>query len=209
MARDLTAGWIANATARVCRPVIFFEATFISNTLRLWSGIGETTWNSQIWQGNGWLQEPEFPEETDDIEANGMEIILAGVPGAVVSLALQEGKQGASGKVWFGFLNADGTVVDSPYLVFDGKFDYCDITESVAGSIVKIQYETHLLDMERPKEFRYNPRSQALFFPDDRGFEYVDQLQGKNLYWGNKKKEPKKKERTKVKQGKGNRKNKR
>ena len=179
MSRDLSAGWIVESIAKTCRPCKFFEGVFRSQTLRLWSGVGSISWNSQIWQGNGWLREIEGIEETEEIEQQGMKIVLAGVPAAVISLALSEGRQGASGKVWEGFLNAAGAVISTPYLAAEGKFDYCYIKEDIAGALVEIQYETHLLDMERPKEFRYNSRSQQIFFPTDRGFEYVDFLADK------------------------------
>jgi hypothetical protein len=193
VARGLTANFITEATAVLNRPALFFEAVFISATLRLWSGIGDISWNGQTWLGNGWLGFPSGAEETEEIQASGLQIFLSGVPQAILSLVLQEIKQGASGKLYLGFLNNSGAVISDPYLLFDGLADTGVINESVESANISINYESKLIDFERSREFRYTHESQRFWFPTDRGFEYVSSLQDWTGFWGQQPRKPEKK----------------
>ena len=55
MSRDLTTA-VANALAdQSLRPVIFFEGQFATGWVRIWSGLGEVSWNGESWAGAGSL----------------------------------------------------------------------------------------------------------------------------------------------------------
>lgn len=184
MARGVTAPWIAQATAAKSTPILLFEGVFGSAVnLRLWNGIGDLSWDSKTWLGNGWFHGVTPAIEDEEINASNMEILLAGVPQATVSAILGQTRQGATGKLWIGFINSGGSVVD-PYLQFEGKFDTAEVRETVDQPMLTLSYESELVEMERPKEFRYNQETQRYFYPEDRGFEYVQRLQETPLFWG-------------------------
>lgn len=195
MTRNLTAGFITEATANSNRPAIFFEATFISATIRLWTGIGDITWNSLTWLGNGWLGLPSGGDETEELQATGMQILLTGVPQAIISLVLQEIKQGAAGTLYLGFLDSSGAVIADPYPIFIGKADTATINEGIDSASISITYESKMIDFERSKEFRYTLESQRYFFPADTGFRYVSFLQDWTGFWGQQKNKPEKKKK--------------
>jgi len=108
------------------------------------------------------------------------------------------------GRYYWGFLDTDGSVV-APQLQFEGKFDTADIIYDPNEPMIKLIYETELVELERTTEFRFNHETQRHFYPEDRGFEYVASLQDKPLFWGNSPDPapPKGHERRKKKQGKG------
>lgn len=193
MTRGLTAGFIAEAIASTNRPVLFYEGVFITQTLRIWSGVGDIVWNSVTWLGNGYLGLFAGGNEIQETQATGIEITLSGVPQAILSLILQEINQGASGKLYFGFLNSAGAVIVDPYPLFSGKADSANISEGPTSATVTLAYETPLIDLERPKEFRYTKESQRVFFPTDQGFDYVSVLQDWSGFWGQQKNKPRKK----------------
>lgn len=185
MARAITAGWETEANAAVCRPVQLYEGVFQGgSTLRIWNGLGDLAWSSVTWFGNGWFQGAMPAVENQELDTGKMEIHLAGVPLAVVSLALGTTRMGALGRLYVGFLNSSGGVVADPYKVFEGKFDYAEITENAQGSDVRLVYVSEMIEMERPKEFRFNAETQKYFYPEDRGFEFVAGLQDKPIFWG-------------------------
>lgn len=193
MSRGLTGNFVTEATATSNRPAIFFEGAFISSTLRLWSGLGDISWSGQTWLGNGWLGLPSGADETEEVQANGWEITLSGVPLAVISLALQEIKQGATGKLYLGFLNSSGAVISDPYLVAQGLADTATINESAETASVSLTYESKLIDLERAREFRYTHDSQRSLYPTDDGFQYVSSLQDWSGFWGAQQRKPNKK----------------
>lgn len=203
--RALTEDMITELTAKVNRPVIFYEGVFVGFTMRLWNGTGELIWNGETWLGNGWFQGFQGIEEDNDLGSTGMEIVLAGVPLDLISTMLGNSQQGASGKLWLGFLATDQSVIEDPYLMFDGKLDVPTIDDKVDGPLIQISYESELLDLDRSKEYRYTPESQKIFNATDRGFDYVAQIAtGWKGQWGKTEKKPeKKKDRENAKQSKG------
>lgn len=190
MTRALTAGFITEATAKSNSPVFFFEAVFESLTLRLWNGIGDLSWSGQTWLGNGWFDGFSGAEESNDFARNGMEVQLSGLPETLIALILSGSKQGSSGKLWLGFLNSSNGVIADPYLVFEGKLDIPSLDEGPDEALITLTYENEFTLINRSTEFRWEPESQKIFYPNDRGFEFMTATQEWNGQWGTKKKQP-------------------
>ena len=194
MARDLTNDMIAEIEAVKNSPIFLYEGVFIGFTLRLWNGIGDLSWDSQTWQGNGWLRGFQGVEENVDMSSTGMDIELAGVPQFLISTLLNSVQQNASGKLWLGFLDSSGNVVADPYLMFRGKLDVPTIDDQVGNPIIQLSYEAETIDLENASDYRYTPESQKIFYPNDKGFDYVAQLAATwKGQWGPQKKKPAKK----------------
>ena len=197
MARALTANFITEATAALNRPVLLFEAQFASNPIYLASANYDLSWNSKTWLGNGWLYGVSEITETSEVDSVAVDVMLAGIPPAILALVLQDAAQGKTGRVYYGFLNSSGAVIADPFLAFEGKLDVPVITESPDGAVVNITYETRLVDFDRAREYRYTKESQKIFYPSDKGFDFVPSLQDWNGFFGTTKKEkpPKKKKK--------------
>jgi hypothetical protein len=171
---------------------MLLEADFASDILRIWNGFGDLTWNSQTWLGNGWFQGIEGGDETIQVEAVDMTVILSGVSSSIISLVLGDQKQGGAGRLYIGFLNASGAVVADPYLWWSGYYSHAEIAEAGEAATVRLYYESRLVDLERPKEGRWTHESQQDLFPGDKGFEYVIAAANWHGQWGGKKEKPKK-----------------
>jgi hypothetical protein len=194
MARNLTAEMIAEIEAGRNSPIFLYEGIFVGVTLRLWNGVGELYWDMRQWQGNGWLRGFQGVEENVDMASTGMDIELAGVPQVLISTLLSSTKQNASGKLWLGFLDSTGAVVDDPYLLFEGKLDVPTIDDQVGNPIIQISYEAETVDLDKASDYRYTPESQRIFYANDKGFDYVAQIAATwKGQWGPQKKPPAKK----------------
>lgn len=197
MARALTAGMITELTANTCRPAFFFEAVFESFTLRIWNGVGDISWNSQTWLGNGWFRGFSGARESDDFSRNNLEVHLSGVPDTVLALILAGSKQGAPGKLWLGMLNASRQVIADPYLVYEGKLDIPMLDEGAEDTEVTLTFENEFTSVNRSTDFRWESESQKIFYPTDKGFEYVTATQEWTGHWGPKKQKPREKKNKK------------
>lgn len=184
MARTVTSSMTTEITAQSLRPVMFYEGQFVSGYIRLWTGIGDLSWNGYTWTGAGTLMGITPIEETGEIRATGIEANLSGVSASLISLALSQCRYGLSGKVWFGVLTASGTVVSDPILSFVGKLDMPRIQEQGDNCVISVSYESRLIDLQRSRERRYTNDDQHIDYPADRGFEYVADLQDKVIPWG-------------------------
>jgi hypothetical protein len=188
VARNLTAGWVAEATAATKKPVVFFEAVFASGTLRLWNGDGDIAWGGNTWQGNGWFQAPQGMEETVELEATDMAVVLSGIPASVLALVLGQQKQGAVGTLWFGFQNSSGGIVADAYPSWTGTYSHAEVAEAATDSGVTLFYDSPLVDLERPREGRWTDETQQRLFPGDTGFRYVVAVAKSPPTWGEKRK---------------------
>jgi hypothetical protein len=202
MARNLTADFITQAQATSNRPIILFQGAFEGSTVRLWNGLGDLSWNSQTWLGNGWFQGVEGGEESVEVEALNMTVVLSGVPATVFSLILNDQRQKLEGLLYIGFLNAStGAVVSSPYLWWKGQYSHAEIDEGADSSIVRLVYDSPIVDLDRPKERRWTDQGQKQLFAGDRGFEYVIAANSWNGVWGAERTKPGGKKPPKPKQG--------
>lgn len=184
MSRDLTPGFAAALAARDLRPVIFFEGLFASGPVRLWSGLGEIGWAGQSWSGAGALLGLGAIEETSQIVAGGTTVALSGIPPHLVQLAIAEARQGLPGRVWLGLLTPEGEIVADPVLAFAGRLDVPEITDDAGRCTLTISYESRLIDLNTPREWRYTHESQQALHPGDRGFEFVTAIQDREITWG-------------------------
>ena len=131
-----------------------------------------------------------------------------GIPADMLSLALSVPYQGRIGKIKFGLIDADNNLlqletafnmllesgvniglesVDQSNVLVDmfvGYMDQMNIDESAETSIISLSLESKLLDLDRPVIRRYNNESQKALFPNDKAFEFLNDLQGKDLSWG-------------------------
>ena len=189
MARNLTSNFVTAATSASCRPAVLFEGVFATSTLRLWNGLGDLTWNSNTWFGNGWFQGIEGGDETGEVEAVDMMVLLSGVPSSVISLAIGDQKQGAIGNLYLAMLDSNGAIIANPYLWWKGFYSHADIEHDPGESTVKLYYDSPIVFMDRPKEGRWTNDQQVKAFAGDKGFEFVVAAADFDNNWGDGKKD--------------------
>ena len=188
MARGFTAAFETELAAGLIKPRLFWSGDFgiaVGDPIRLWTGQTNITFSGDIYQGNGWLHDVSPIKETTKTEAVGARVTLTGVPLELISLVLQNNlEQGASGKIWLGFLNSAEALIADPHLIFEGDFDYTTIQDSGTTAEISVHYESTQVALRRPKTHRYTDEGQQALFPNDRGFEYVAFLKDWSGFWG-------------------------
>jgi len=205
MSRDVTQTTLNLLDDSVIYPFFAVELLFDGEeVLRLWTGQGTLVYQGVSWFGTGNLLQIDTIEETSEIAAKGATVTLSGVPSEVLSLALSEPYQGRQAKIYFGtFSKGQLLQEDSAYIllqdggkitledrktdlteVFAGYMDQMNIEESEGGSTVTLTIENKLIDLERPRTARFTNAYQKYLYPNDKGLEFVEDLQIKELFWG-------------------------
>lgn len=165
-------------------PLVFFgEFQFASGTVRLWTGRGSKSWNSQTWDGLGELLGFAPIDETTEFGAAGLSFTLSGVPSAKVSLALTDNYRGRLCKLWMAVADDSGAILDA-YQIFGGRMDVMTIEDTGEVSRITLQAESRLIDLGRARSSRYTNAEQQLRFAGDKGLEFVAKLAEKPLNWG-------------------------
>jgi len=181
--RDLATDQLAMIVAAAQRPVMFYEGEFSGGTLRLWTGVGTISWNSQTWTGAGNLLSVGEIQETTEIRASGTTVSLNGLNSSLIAVALAQCRQGLSGRVWLGGLDASGAVIADPFMAFEGRLDVPEISDEGETCNVSVSYEGRLILLERPKERRVTHEDQQIDYPGDLFREYIAGMQDKVVTW--------------------------
>ena len=178
MSRDITHAAQSAITDGLVRVCLLFEAEFTGGTVYLWSGQGDLSWNGQTWLGGGSLLGVSEITETSDVVATGVTVTLSGVDPAYVAAAISEAGQGLPGRIWLGLIDDTGAVIVDPLALFSGRLDVPQITDGGATCAITISYESRLVNLLKPNEWRYTHESQQQLYPGDMAFEFVHQDSG-------------------------------
>ena len=186
MARTIGSTFSTQLSSSQTRPFYAVEFLYTQN-LRIWTGYGEFTIAGQQYLGLGNLISISSIQETAETKASGLNIVATGIDGSVVASALNETQQGVVVNVYFGVLTTSDNaqaIVDEPYQIFSGFVDTVNITETGNTASIAFDIESKLISLERALNFRYTDQDQKHFFPNDKGLEFVDDLQDKEIIWG-------------------------
>ncbi len=180
MSRDI-AGVIATALGdEVVEPFFAVDLEFDSGTLRLWTGVGSREINGNEYIGAGNFLQISEMQETAEIQAAGATLTLSGIPTELLSIALSEPYQQRPARIYFGLVGAEADMAE----VFTARMDQMTIEEGPESSIIQLSIENVLVDLERPRVLRYTNNDQQSRFPGDRGFEFVETIQNREVFWG-------------------------
>jgi hypothetical protein len=213
MSRDLTS-LIHNALDDdLVQPFFAVELLFDSAPIRLWTGLDTLVYQGENWIGTGNLLDISAVEETSEIAVRGATITLSGMNSEVISLALQSPYQGrvcnlyfgvrisnVSSALWIlynGFWNDGGVWLDeevwndgdtdySLTQIFSGYMDEMNIDEGAEFGTIELKVENKLIDLERARVRRFSSGYQKSVYPGDKGLDFVEDLQDKEIVWGRK-----------------------
>jgi hypothetical protein len=207
MSREIGAGILSALSATEIQPFFGVQLLLDSEPLYFWTGLGDLTTGGVTYVGTGQFLSISEMEETAEIAAKGATITLSGIPSNLISLAISEPYQGRRCKIFFGAIDAnriyllqedgsyilreDGGKIDitegdvTPTVeLFTGYIDRMDIDEGPETSTIALSVESRLIDLERARVFRFTDQSQKSRFPNDKGLEFVEDLQDKQFNWG-------------------------
>jgi hypothetical protein len=208
MSRDLTAQTLEAIKEDVVYPFFAVELLFDNqNTLRMWTGQGTLVLEDGTqWVGLGTLLNISTVEETSEIAVKGAVLTLTGVASETLSLALSQPYQGRVCNIYFGtllkgfiqqenesyILLQDGGRIylqeSSKTLneIFSGYMDQMNISEGADTSTIELTVENKLIDLERARVARFTSAYQKSVYSGDRGLDFVESLQDKEISWGRK-----------------------
>ena len=160
------------------------KAEFDSGSIRVWTGIDDITISSETYLGAGSLLGISPPKDTSEIVTTGVQVSISGMDETVLSYALTENYQNRPVTIYLGYLSGGTSDVVGTLTVFKGRMVSMSVTDDPEGSIIAIDCENRLIDLRRPSNLRYTKESQEFLHPGDKGFDYIQSLQDKEILWG-------------------------
>ena len=205
MSRDLTPATVTAIEQPEVYPFFAVELQFDAETIRLWTGQGTLILGDATeWVGLGQLLDISSIEETSEMAVKGATISLSGIPSDLLSLALSTAYQGRLAKIYFGTLSSGNILLESgSYILlqdgsrievetgergfnelFSGYMDQMNIEEGGDTSTIQMAVENKLIDLERARVARFTSGYQKSIYPNDKGLDFVEDLQDKKIPWG-------------------------
>lgn len=171
----------ADFTASEVQLFLAVKLEFDSGDVLLWNGYGDAIIGGETYIGAGDLIEISDVEETGEVAARGISIALNGLDTGLVATALAENYQNRPVTLLFGAIQSG---VFSSTTLFKGRMDVMTINESADTASIQLTAENRLIDLSRPRSYRYTSEDQKIYYPNDKGLDYVSDLQDKQLFWG-------------------------
>lgn len=179
--RDITTVLNNALDDAVVAPFFAIDMAFSTGNLRIWTGVGTATIDGSDYTGVGDLLSISTVEETTEIAARGASLVLSGVPTDIITLALTSQYQGRVATIYFGI--RDGGTYTGLTEVFSGYMDEMNVDEGPDTSTVELKIENKLIDLERARVRRYNSGYQKTVHPTDLGFDFIEDLQNREIAW--------------------------
>jgi len=184
MTRAVTTAVNDEFTAAELSPFFAVELAFDEGTIRLWTGFGTIEVDGNSFLQGGDMLSISGITETAEVQANGITIGLTGLDTALIQSALAEDYQGRDCNLYVGVLDSDGAVIADPIKVFAGRMDLMTVEDSGGTAEITVTAESKLIDLERGRQRRYTSEDQKIDYPDDRGLDFIAELQDKEVVWG-------------------------
>jgi hypothetical protein len=181
MSRTVPAALLTALTQSNVEPFYAVELLLDSSPVRLWTGYGDRTIDGETYTGSGSLMSISGLEETADLSAKSITISLSGMPGSLVSLALQEPYQRRKCRVLFGVRDVDNFVE-----VFSGSLNKMTIEDSAESGTISVLVDSKLVELEKASNRRYTSESHKSRHSGDTFFDYVAAIQDAEIVWGRK-----------------------
>ncbi len=190
MARSITTAFKNAIKSSVVRPFLAVELEFSTGTLRFWNGYGDLTMtaggSSNTFTGLGDLMAVSPTSESDQIEAIGASLSLTGIKSSFISTALTGNYTNRNASIFLGVFDSNKSVISDVYTLFKGKMDIMKIDEGPESATITLNLENRLIVLDRPINRRFTHEDQQERFSGDLGFEFVPDLQDKEIIWGKK-----------------------
>ena len=190
MARDITTAFKNSIEGSVVKPIIGIELEFSDGTLRFWNGYGDLTMtaggSSKTFAGAGDMLGVSEIEESSTLSMSGVTLTLAGIKSSIIATALGANYTNRKGAIYLGLYDTSSNVIADVYTLFKGNMDVMNIQEGAETCIITLKLESRLITFEKASNRMYTLEDQKVDFPNDIGFEFIPDLQDKEITWGKK-----------------------
>jgi hypothetical protein len=188
MSRVIHATTLANLQATLVRLALLFDFELDGANYYFWTGRHDLSYGGHTYLGNGYLEDFSSVDDSKERKSSGLQIVLSGIPSAMISAALSNGNVATECSLKLATLDANFAIDGTPIETFKGIIDNVEILNDGINPTLQLIYTGKYDDLDRYNERRYTASSQKELVAGDKGFDYVAQLQSWTGVWGKYKK---------------------
>jgi hypothetical protein len=182
--RGATAAFLAELLLSTNSPCFLVSAYFDDGTISMTDAWRAVVWNSKTHTAQGHFLGFDGLTETAELQASNLTLTLSAVDQTWISTALTKQYIDRRLTIHKAFLDYTQSVITSPVLVFDGSMNDMTVNDSPDGTCtVAVSAVNAWGDFEATPGRHTNSAEQQVFFPGDKFFEFVGQL-NREIRWG-------------------------
>ncbi len=149
------------------------------------TGVRTYNWSSQDWLGIGEIQGISDIAEAADAAARPVTITATGVDSYFTEPVLSRTNyKGRAAVIYRGLLDANLDLVDDPFAIWRGRMDVGSVIRAEEANVAQMVCEPLAARLLRPNVSRYSDQDHQLRHSGDKFFEYLPQLEKKDVTWG-------------------------
>lgn len=174
--KDYSVGMQAQLEADNLVPILFVQVELDNRTDYFCSAGHDVEWNGQTWRGAGGLISLEPIQESNTLEAHGMQFVINGMNPAQTAAFLSDQVQGRTCTCWFGVIGDNGIEAD-PTIEFKGRLDAPTrrVSEN-SESVISIPVESRMVQWFKASGKRFTHAEHIRNYPGDNFFRTVAKL---------------------------------
>ena len=167
------------------QPIHLVEVIFDTTPIYITDAWREVIWDGQPYSALGHFINFSDIEETSELQVANITVQLSGVDQSAVSAVLSENYIDRPLRIYKAFLDDDLAIIADPILIFEGRMDSPVINENPDDGTctVQVSASSAWVDFERLSGRHTNHEEQQIFFPGDKGFEFVSSVAA-DIFWG-------------------------
>jgi len=182
--RGLSQDVIDEIESDLIYPVIFLEFQFSDGPERYWTGFHDIQMRGVTFTGAGDMIDISPIKETSEVKANNVSFTVEGIETDNIDRSLNKEYQNRRCRMWLGFMDENQRLIDQPDIIYVGRQDVMEISETADGTTIKMNTENRLIQLNKSNGRRYTNEDQKMDYPDDDGLEFVADLQDKAIHFG-------------------------
>jgi len=165
--------------------IYFVFLDFSGDPFYACTGTKTYSFNSQSWFGIGEIAGISEITDVADIAARPLTLSLSGVDSAITTPVLSRTNyKGRQAKIYRGLLDTHEDLVDDPYIIWSGRMDVGVMMRSEETYIAQMTCEPLTARLLRANLSRYSDQDHQLRHPGDKFFEFLPQMEKKDVTWG-------------------------
>jgi hypothetical protein len=185
MDRGASSPFITELVKSANAPCYLFELHFDSGVDYVTDCQRSISWGGHVYNGFGKVLSFTGLEESSDMSIPNVTLAISGVDQSYVALALSEPFLDRQLLIYKAFLDEAQGVITSPICIFDGRMDTMTVSDGPSDCTVAIGATNQWGDFDRKPGRHTNSQEQNVYFPGDKFFDYVTQI-NKQMKWGTK-----------------------
>lgn len=168
----------------VTRVIYFVEFQFSGGTQRISTFNQPIDWGGYTWSGLGQLVDISNVEEQEGTDPNAITInLISRSDWLAVAIGPVEEYRGLPALIYMAPMDETFVLVGTPALAWRGAMDTVFIGISGKDGNVQIKCETAAYQFKRRPTYRLNAAQHKKVYPNDTGFDYLNNLIANPQLW--------------------------